>query len=390
MLKYIERIEITGLTSSGSNDPDVGTWNLVDISEFVEVPQGATGVIIEAINDQNSSGRMSSRVVGTSRLIFDRSAVRTRTGGIVPLNDNNQIEIFRESSGSGFFIKGFTDHRYNFFEDFDNLPVLSATGGASSNSYERDVPSEVPPEAIALIGGFGSFEDHNFDPPIRLPRYNAQTNTHRIMPITDGKVYGHSFSDTAVFGYVTGGVDYIYEDVTDPITPEVWERVTTPYPSTTLAISSSTGGLGAGYYLRAVGEDFDRSTGCAHSSSGSYIDFVKTDENGEFEIKRHADLGDRELVTIFVAYDDFQEASPTEVNLDQPEYKPGDTITGSYDGFAPVGNATLTDDYDNEITDSVTIDSENKTFSGPTLFQSPSVGNQTPGLTPTKIKFKLE
>lgn len=126
--------QITGLSTSGAVDGS-GTWNTgVDLDSFVTVPAGATGVMLLITNTSSSARWAGVRTAGKTNAVMHmdfppNDAHATR---IVPLGTGNTIDCYLEATTVQFYILGFTDDTWTFFDIDGTLPSITNTGGAAA------------------------------------------------------------------------------------------------------------------------------------------------------------------------------------------------------------------------------------------------------------------
>ena len=131
-------------------EPAPGPWATVDLSSDPDIPDGATGVILEIVNENTFFDyRGQVRATGSANNLSLRARLNgpSQIMALVKLDENKTFEAFRNSTDIKFYVRGYTGSKVTFFTDYDSF-----SPGTEDVPTTIDLSSSgVPGNSIAIL-----------------------------------------------------------------------------------------------------------------------------------------------------------------------------------------------------------------------------------------------
>jgi len=139
-------------------EPTQGPYYDVDLSSDSDIPEGATGVILEIVNENTSfdyKGQVRANGCVDYKTLRARIKESSQITAFVKLDENKTFEAFRNSTDIKFYVRGYTGDKVTFFTSYDTFDI-----GTEDVPTTIDLSgSGVPGNSIAILelynGGAG-------------------------------------------------------------------------------------------------------------------------------------------------------------------------------------------------------------------------------------------
>ncbi|WP_455278325.1 hypothetical protein, partial [[Eubacterium] cellulosolvens] len=130
--------------------PTTGSWQDIDLSGDPAIPAGATGVVLEIINQDTPGnphiGQVRAKGSTDDRTSGARIGGTTQIMAFVKLDANKIFQAYRDNTNIRFYVRGYTGDAVVFYTDWSNVK-----GAASISSPVTITLSGVPPNSIAIL-----------------------------------------------------------------------------------------------------------------------------------------------------------------------------------------------------------------------------------------------
>jgi len=143
---------ITWFLNSDSKvyNPTTGSWQDIDLSGDSDIPDGATGVVLEIVNEDSPTnshiGQVRAKGSTDDRTSGAKIEGTTQIMAFVKLDANKIFQAYRDSTNIKFYIKGYTGDAVVFYTDWSNVK-----GSPSVSSVQTVTLSGVPANSIAIL-----------------------------------------------------------------------------------------------------------------------------------------------------------------------------------------------------------------------------------------------
>lgn len=131
--------------------PTMGSWQDIDLSGDADIPSGATGVILEIVNespDTDYVGQVRAKGSTDDRTAGAKIKEKTQIMAFVKLDANRKFQAFRNSEDVKFYVRGYTGSDVTFFTSWNDV----AGGHTAYNWYTVDVSGYgVPGDSIIIL-----------------------------------------------------------------------------------------------------------------------------------------------------------------------------------------------------------------------------------------------
>lgn len=130
--------------------PPAGSWEDVDLSGDGEIPDGATGVLVEIINESSNSYKAQVRARGSvnNRTLGSRVKGASQVTAFAMLDDDKVFQAYREHNDIKFYIRGYTGNRVKYFINSPSVNLGPVSGSADSLDFSGE---GVPGGSIAIL-----------------------------------------------------------------------------------------------------------------------------------------------------------------------------------------------------------------------------------------------
>lgn len=131
-------------------EPAPGTWQEVDLSADSDIPDGATGVVLEIVNENTFFDyRGQVRANGSTNNLTLRGRMKdsSQITAFVKLDENKIFEAYRNSTDIKFYVRGYTGSKVTFFTNYDSF-----SPGTEDIPTTIDLSSSgVPGNSVAIL-----------------------------------------------------------------------------------------------------------------------------------------------------------------------------------------------------------------------------------------------
>lgn len=135
--------------------PTMGSWQDTDLSGDADIPSGATGVILEIVNespDTDYVGQVRAKGSTDDRTSGAKIKEKTQIMAFVKLDANRKFQAFRNSEDVKFYVRGYTGSDVTFFTSWNDV----AGGHVAYSWYTVDVSGYgVPSNSIIILELYG-------------------------------------------------------------------------------------------------------------------------------------------------------------------------------------------------------------------------------------------
>ncbi|WP_455281642.1 glycoside hydrolase family 78 protein [[Eubacterium] cellulosolvens] len=147
---------ITWFLNSDSKvySPSTGSWQDIDLSGDSDIPVGATGVVLEIINEDAPGnphiGQVRAKDSTDDRTSGAKIEGTTQIMAFVKLDVNKIFQAYRDNNNIKFYVRGYTGEFVFFYSDWSNVKGAASTGSQVTVNL-GGAPFNVPSNAIAIL-----------------------------------------------------------------------------------------------------------------------------------------------------------------------------------------------------------------------------------------------
>lgn len=142
--------------------PTEDSWQDVDLSADTDIPNGATGVVLEIVNENlGNRYRGQVRAKGSTDNRTSRAGIResSQVMALVKLDANKSFQAYRNDTDIKFYVRGYTGNKVTLFENWQSFPV-----NQDGNWHTIDLSgSGVPGNAIAILELYEGTQDGSIE-----------------------------------------------------------------------------------------------------------------------------------------------------------------------------------------------------------------------------------
>jgi hypothetical protein len=112
--------------------PSSYEWRDVDLSPDTDIPEGATGVILEIVNESSwNNYRGQVRAKGSTQNGITGAKIKggTQVTAFAKLDENKTFQAYRDSSSIKFYVRGYIGNKATLFQDMQSFPTQSISSG---------------------------------------------------------------------------------------------------------------------------------------------------------------------------------------------------------------------------------------------------------------------
>ena len=171
--------------------PSTYGWRDVDLSADTDIPDGATGVILEIVNESSYNNyRGQVRAKGSTQNAVTGARIKggTQVTAFAKLDENKTFQAYRDSSSIKFYVRGYMGSKATLFQDMQSFPTQSI---ASGDHNSLDLSGEGVPANSTVI----------------LDLYNGKDVILTARPSSDYTWNYFGQNDSNTHQYVLMGVD---------------------------------------------------------------------------------------------------------------------------------------------------------------------------------------
>lgn len=340
-VQVYDQVLITGLSSSGTTD-SLGTWTTgVDISSFVTLPTGASGVLLLMNNGTSAGSRwLGVRTTGkTTAQSLSSVSPQLYSHTWVPLNGSGQLDFYcQDATTAKFYILAVTDSSWVWNDIDAGFPTVSC----SSSYTTRTLSVDAATTGVLLRGSTTAWA---WRPVGTTSALTVNTGTE-IVGLNGSYQFQNISSSTStqeIIAEIRGGVTV---NPTWPPTEETpvadgtWydSTLTIPAGKALAAIRKTTVTNTSWWKWRKKGASFDPATSQIHGLSG-IRHYAPVDGNGVFQYNVESASTGNQLVTLWLDGVSSASLSITSVTPSQIDSGESFTITGT--GFGATQGLSL-------------------------------------------------
>ncbi|MBN1181537.1 MAG: T9SS type A sorting domain-containing protein [Bacteroidales bacterium] len=312
--------------------PTTGAWSDVDVS--THVPAGATGVILELVNEgiEETASRHAVRKNGSTNSLEDKFRISDHGHryAFCGLDENRLFESYIETASCKIYLLGYTDNFVTFFPDGYNR-----TPSATGTWDEIDVSDIVPEgtkgiiiEAYSINGNSnigvrkaGSIDDRT---DIGSNVYSYRNATYLYCGLDqnrkfEGKVTGAD-GRLSIVGYISSQAEFFDNAINVSITPEnVWTDIDLsgilPLRANGVIFEINNDQNARRYAsIRKKGSTDDRSNNSGIYNSGMTQGLCGLDENNRIQAYVNNQTVDIYIIGYTLPYDSTPPSNITTIN----------------------------------------------------------------------------
>jgi hypothetical protein len=179
--------------------PWTGSWRDVDLSADTDIPDGATGVILEIVNESWSNYRGQVRAKGSTQNAITGARIKggTQVTAFAKLDENKTFQAYRDNSSIKFYVRGYMGSKATLFQDMQSFPTQSI---ASGDHNSLDLSGEgVPANSTVILDLYNGKDVILTARPSSAYTWNYfcqnDSNTHQyvLMGVDSNSVLDYSF-----------------------------------------------------------------------------------------------------------------------------------------------------------------------------------------------------
>jgi hypothetical protein len=177
--------------------PTTGSWQDIALSGDSDIPDGATGVVLEIVNEDavaNSHiGQVRAKGSTDNRTSGALINGTTQIMAFVKLDTNKIFQAYIDSTNIKLYVRGYTGADVIFFDNWNDV----AGGHNPSSSYTVNVggsPYNVPPNSILILELYN--QNNVYDAELKF----ARTGTSLTIGYGQGTAGSHQFIMVGVNG----------------------------------------------------------------------------------------------------------------------------------------------------------------------------------------------
>jgi hypothetical protein len=182
--------------------PLTGEWRDVDLSGDTDIPDGATGVILEIVNESSSSYTGQVRAKGSTQNAISGAGIRgeSQVTAFVKLDDNKTFQAYRDNASIKFYIRGYTGTKITMFQD---MPTFATQSIISGDHNDLDLSGEgVPANSIVILDLYNGDDVHLMMRPgsdytwSYFCQDDSNTHLYALMAVDSNSVLDYQFYNT--------------------------------------------------------------------------------------------------------------------------------------------------------------------------------------------------
>jgi hypothetical protein len=177
-------------------EPEVGSWQDVDLSEDQDIPFGATGLVLEIINTDTEKEHIGhTRAAGSkdNRIEYTNIWRRAQVHAFVKIGEEKVFQAYRSNEAIKFFVRGYTGKDVVIFDEPVNKGKVKGGYSDWDARFSTSVAADgVPPNSLAIfdlefIGGESFIKTCLPDKTCQTYWTTSEPKTHMhvLVPVDD-------------------------------------------------------------------------------------------------------------------------------------------------------------------------------------------------------------